>query len=75
MKELKLELSDLAEAAAAGETIEVSKHSRPYIRLISADSRGLFVGTDLARRTLGPAIVRGTNGKALAYLEEDRASA
>ncbi|MBI4126898.1 MAG: type II toxin-antitoxin system prevent-host-death family antitoxin [Deltaproteobacteria bacterium] len=72
LKELKEDLSSLAEEASHGAEIMVTKHQRPYIRLVPGDAPHLYRGRLVGRENLTPAFREATQGRWLDILEEDR---
>jgi len=70
---LKAQLSSAVAEAESGGVVEITRHNRPVAVLVSAEShhvhRGLRVGTG----RLTPALKRGSKGRYLALLQEDRA--
>jgi len=72
MQELKENLSALAEMAAQGETIEITKHNKPFIRLTPATMPGLHVGRFAGKKPLKSAVSKNTGGKFLKVLVADR---
>jgi prevent-host-death family protein len=72
MHELKQNLSALAELAAQGETIEITKHNKPYVRLIPATAVGLHMGQQAGKRSLRTAVRINTGGAFLTVLAADR---
>lgn len=72
MQELKENLSALAEKAAQGETIEITKHNKPFIRLTPATADGLHVGSRAGKIALKSAVIKSTGGAFLKVLAADR---
>lgn len=72
MHELKENLSALAEIAANGETVEITKHNKPFIRLTAATAQGLHVGRFAGKQPLKTAVSKNTGGLFLKVLAEDR---
>jgi antitoxin (DNA-binding transcriptional repressor) of toxin-antitoxin stability system len=72
IKELKENLSDWAEKASNGAVIQITKYNRPYILLTSGQPLGLVRGSMVGRQSLAPVLRKGTQGRALKYLMEDR---
>jgi prevent-host-death family protein len=73
MHELKQNLSALAELAAQGETIEITKHNKPYVRLMPATAVGLHIGQQAGKRFIRTAVRKNTRGAFLKVLAADRA--
>ena len=71
IKLLKEQLSELAERAARGEVIEVTKYSKPYIIIKAANSEGLRIGSQLGigLQSIG---AKKAKGQLFETLEEDR---
>ena len=72
LKDLKENLSKYTEDAAHGETIQVTKYNKPFIYLTGASQPSLNVGSRVGKGTLRSVLSRGTNGKYLKVLLEDR---
>ncbi|MBE7437980.1 MAG: type II toxin-antitoxin system prevent-host-death family antitoxin [Spirochaetales bacterium] len=72
LKELKANLAMYAEEAAAGETIEITRYNRPYVRLITASSDGLRRGSRLGMAELKSAGKAASQGAYLEVLLKDR---
>lgn len=73
LKELKENLSSLAEEASRGVEILVTKHNRPYIRLMPGEAPGLRKGSRVGIGRLAPVFSKpATRGRWLKILEEDR---
>lgn len=72
MQELKENLSALAEKAARGETVEITKHNKPFIRLVAAKSPGLHIGALAGKRVLQSAVRKNTGGTFLKVILADR---
>lgn len=72
MHELKQNLSALAELAAQGETVEVTKHNKPYVRLTPAIAAGLHIGQQAGKQPIKTAVQKNTGGAFLKALAADR---
>lgn len=72
MHELKENLSSLAELAAQGETVEITKHNKPFIRLTPATAPGLHIGRFAGKKPLKVAAAKNTGGAFLKVLASDR---
>lgn len=73
IKDLKLDLSGLAEEVSKGTEILVTKHNRPYIRLMPGEAPGLRKGARVGLGRLEPVFSKpATRGRWLKILEEDR---
>ncbi|BCS36098.1 hypothetical protein TBR22_A53350 [Luteitalea sp. TBR-22] len=72
VQDLKAQLSGAIAAAEAGETWLVTRHNRAVAQLGPAVSPHVHVGARQAAFTLTPAVTRGTNGRYLAVLLDDR---
>ena len=72
MQELKENLSALAEMAAKGEIIEITKHNKPFIQLTAATAEGLHIGSRAGKSTLKSAVTKSTGGAFLKILAADR---
>lgn len=73
LKDLKENLSKWAEEASKGSEILVTKHNRPYIRLMPGEAPGLRKGSRVGVGRLEPIFSKpATHGRWLKILEEDR---
>ena len=72
IQDLKATLSGAVSAAEAGSTIVITRHSEPVAQLGPAGSGHIHRGTAVGGGRLSPAITRGTKGRYLAVLMEDR---
>lgn len=73
LKDLKNNLAGFAEMASHGETILITKHNKPYVRLSAANEPDVRVGTRFAKGRLRPCLKSAkTRGQYLRYLLEDR---
>jgi prevent-host-death family protein len=72
MQELKSNLSELVDAAAGGEQIWITRHRRLVARLAPAEPPQVHRGARFGKASLRSALKRGTGGRSLAILEEDR---
>jgi len=70
--EFKRHLSSLVAEAAGGESILITKHKNPLAKLSAADRDHLIVGSRVGKVTLKPVLKRGSKGRYLAVLLEDR---
>lgn len=71
IQDLKAHLSAAVADAEAGDTIVITRHNEPVARLGPAGLVSVHVGEKIGHR-LRPAIKRGTSGRYLAVLAEDR---
>ncbi len=74
IQDLKARLSAVVEEAQAGHTVIVTRHNQPVAQLGPARSGHVHHGgmTDTGRIT--PALKRGTKGRYLTVLADDRGS-
>ena len=72
MQELRSNLSALVDAAAAGEQIWITRHGRLVARFAPAEPPYVHRGARFGKASLRSVLERGTGGRALAILEEDR---
>jgi len=72
IQDLKAQLSGVVAEAEAGATIVVTRHNEPVARLGPAGADHLHRGPLVGRQRLRPAIKKGTNGRYLTLLAEDR---
>lgn len=72
IKDLKAGLSGAVAEASAGQTILITRHNEPVAQLTAAGSRHVHRGAAVGTGRLRPAIRRGTGGRYLAVLGDDR---
>ena len=74
IQDLKARLSGAVAAAESGATILITRHGEPAARLGPAQPPGVHRGGRVGTGRLIAAMARGTGGRALAVLLEDRGS-
>jgi prevent-host-death family protein len=72
IQDLKARLSAALAEAQSGRTIVVTRHNEPVAQLGPADSRHIHRGHRAGSARLKPAVKRGTKGRYLKVLTEDR---
>ena len=72
IQDLKAGLSGAVAEAESGETIVITRHNEPVAQLTSAGSPHVHRGTAVGAGRLRPAIRRGTGGRYLTVLGDDR---
>jgi prevent-host-death family protein len=72
IQDLKARLSAAVAEAEAGHTIVITRHNQAVARLSPAQPSSVHRGKHVASARLRPAINRGTKGRYLAVLLEDR---
>jgi prevent-host-death family protein len=72
VQDLKARLSAAIAEAESGTTLLITRHNEPVAQLTPAGSRHLHRGDDVGKRRIRPALRRGTKGRYLALLKEDR---
>lgn len=72
MQELKTHLSALAEKAANGEIVEITKHNKPFIRLMPAVESAMRMGRFVGKKSLKTVVSKNTAGAFLKALQADR---
>ena len=72
IQDLKAQLSGAVAAAEAGATIVITRHNEAVARLGPVGAASLHRGARVGAERLRPAIKRGTNGRYLTVLAEDR---
>lgn len=72
IQDLKAQLSSAVAEAEAGQTLVVTRHNEPVAHLGPAERRHRHDGGRAAAPRLKPAIRRGTKGRYLGVLLEDR---
>ena len=73
IQDLKSRLSAVVADAEAGRTVVVTRHNEPVAQLGPVRAGAIHRGSRLGTR-LRPALARGTKGRYLAVLLEDRGS-
>jgi antitoxin (DNA-binding transcriptional repressor) of toxin-antitoxin stability system len=72
IQHLKATLSAAVAEAESGETIVITRHNRAVAQLGPARPPGVHPGNAAVRGSLKPALRRGSKGRYLAMLLEDR---
>jgi prevent-host-death family protein len=72
VQDLKARLSAAIAEAEAGSTLLITRHNEPVAQLAPANARHLYRGRDVGKRRIKPALKRGTKGRYLALLKDDR---
>jgi prevent-host-death family protein len=72
IQDLKATLSAVVAEAEAGHTIIITRHNQAVARLGPASPPGVHSGNATARGRLEPALTRGSKGRYLAVLLDDR---
>ena len=72
IQDLKARLSGAVAEAESGHTIVITRHNEPVAQLTPAGPRHVHSGRSVGTSRLRPAIRRGTKGRYLAVLAEDR---
>lgn len=72
IQDLKARLSAAVAEAEAGGTLLITRHNQPVAQLRPVRSPDVHRGTAVGAGRLKPAIRRGTQGRYLAVLKEDR---
>ncbi len=72
IQDLKARLSSAVAEAAAGGTILITRHNEPVAQLSPARTPFVHRGARVATGRLTPATARGTGGRYLSVLLEDR---
>jgi prevent-host-death family protein len=72
IQDLKARLSAVVAEAESGETIIVTRHNTPVARLTAARTESVHRGKDVGSGPLRAALKRGTRGRYLEVLVEDR---
>ena len=72
IQDLKAHLSTAVAEAESGDTIIITRHNHPVAQLNPARPQNLHGGTHAGTGRLRPAVKRGTKGRYLAVLLEDR---
>jgi prevent-host-death family protein len=74
IQDLKARLSGAVAAAESGATILITRHNEPVARLGPVQPPGEHRGVRAGTGPLLPAMAKGTGGRSLAVLLEDRGS-
>ena len=74
IQDLKAQLSAAVAEAESGSTIVVTRHNEPVAQLGPARSSQVHRGARVGTGRLEPAVTRGTKGRYLTVLLEDRGS-
>jgi prevent-host-death family protein len=72
IQDLKAKLSGAVAEAESGQTIIITRHNEPVARLTPAGPHHVHRGASVGMGRLRPAIKRGTQGRYLVVLGEDR---
>jgi prevent-host-death family protein len=72
VQELKAHLSGAIAEAESGSTVLITRHNEPVAQLVPASPRHVRRGARVGMGPIKPAISRGTRGRYLAVLLEDR---
>jgi prevent-host-death family protein len=72
IQDLKAGLSAAVAEAETGQTILITRHNEPVAQLTAARPRDVHRGRRVGSGRLTPAVPRGTRGRYLAVLLEDR---
>jgi len=72
IQDLKRNLSAVLSGAAEGEPVLVTRHRRPLVEIAAAGLAHLIVGPRHGRGGLRPHLAKGSNGRYLGVLAEDR---
>ncbi len=72
IQDLKARLSAAVAEAESGDTIVITRHNEPVAHLSPAHPRNVRRGKNVGTGRLRPALKRGTKGRYLAVLSEDR---
>jgi len=72
IKDLKARLSAVVAEAESGGTVVITRHNTPVAQLGPARPLNVHVGSRVAAGRIRPALTRGTRGRYLDVLLEDR---
>ena len=72
IQDLKATLSAAIAEAESGHTIIITRHNQAVAQLGPSRTPGVHRGNDAVRGRLKPAVTRGSKGRYLAVLLEDR---
>ena len=72
IQDLKASLSAAISEAESGNTIVITRHNHPVAQLTPAHPQHVHRGENVGKGGIKPALKRGTKGRYLAILLEDR---
>jgi prevent-host-death family protein len=72
IQDLKARLSAVVAEAESGDTIIITRHNAPVAQLSPARAEAIHRGKNVGSGRIRPALKRGTNGRYLKVLLEDR---
>ena len=72
IQDLKARLSAVIAEAQSGKTVVITRHNAPVAQLGPAARPQVYRGQQVGAGRIRPALKRGTNGRYLAVLLEDR---
>lgn len=72
IQDLKARLSALIAEVESGQTIEITRHHTPVAQLSPARAQAVHRGRQVGAGRIRPALKRGTKGRYLAVLLDDR---
>jgi prevent-host-death family protein len=72
IQDLKAKLSALVAEAEAGDTIIITRHNAPVAQLSPARTESVYRGKNVGGGRISAALKRGTKGRYLEVLLEDR---
>ena len=72
IQDLKAGLSAAVAEAESGRTIVITRHNEPVAQLGPARAERVHRGTRVGQRRIQSAVKRGTKGRYLAVLQDDR---
>jgi prevent-host-death family protein len=71
---LKSQLSAAVAEAESGGIVEITRHNRPVAVLVSAESQHVHRGPRVGTGRITSAVKRGSKGRYMTLLHEDRSS-
>lgn len=74
IQDLKAQLSGAVSEAESGSTIVITRHGEPVAQLSPAHPPHVHHGNRVGAGRINPAVTRGTRGRYLAVLLDDRGS-
>jgi prevent-host-death family protein len=72
IQDLKARLSAMVAEAESGDTIIITRHNTPVAQLSQARTESVHRGKNVGSGPIRPTVRRGTNGRYLEVLLEDR---
>jgi prevent-host-death family protein len=72
VQDLKASLSSVISEAESGKSIVITRHNHPVAQLIPAQAQHVHQGAKVGKESIKPALKRGSRGRYLSILLDDR---